>query len=301
VVNEIIPNRPPTLVFTGEANFKTDGVNPLTGMEPADFTFRIMYIDLDNDAPAAEYPKLKIGDDSYVMIAADTGDTNYVDGKIYTYQIGLDKGDYTYSFEVMNAINQTAILGPLDGPIVTKEEKTDGDQEQILSDMIWLLLLIILAIVALIIGFAAGSRRKKDEPPPRAYEPRSMPRDDDGGTVSEPLPAEPVPEEPPADEGPKLEIPVKEAPVAGEAEAPVVEGGPGADLAAGAEQPADAGEEVQGPREQPSEPVPVEERADLKAKQDETEVPAEDTESGAEEKPEKVDEEIDSILSKLED
>ena len=46
-------------------------------------------------------------------------------------------------------------------------------------------------------------------------------------------------------------------------------------------------------------PQPV--RADLKAKQDETEVPAEDTEPGTEEQPEKVDEEIDSILSKLED
>jgi len=301
VVNEIIPNRPPTLVFTGEANFKNDGVNPLTAMEPADFTFRVMYIDLDNDAPAAEYPKLKIGDDTYVMVAVDTGDTNYVDGKIYTFQVGLDKGDYSYSFEVLNTINQTASLGPLEGPIVTKEEKTDADQEQILSDMFWLLILIILAIVAMIIGYAAGSRRKKEEPPPRSHEPRSMPIEDDGGAVTEPLPAEPIPEDTPADEGPELETPVEGAPEAGEPEVPVVEGGAGADLAAGAEQPAEAVEEAQAPEEQPPEPAPVEERADLKAKQDETEAPAEDTESIAEEQPEKVDDEIDSILSKLEE
>jgi len=47
---EIKTNKP-TLTYTGETGFETDGVNPNQGSKYTDFEFRILYSDLDNETP----------------------------------------------------------------------------------------------------------------------------------------------------------------------------------------------------------------------------------------------------------
>jgi len=74
-----------------------DCKEPNTGDTTTDFTFKVIYTDWENDAPASGYPKIHIGDDdgiddemfSYIMTAEDPGDTNYTDGKTYYFTTGL--------------------------------------------------------------------------------------------------------------------------------------------------------------------------------------------------------------------
>ena len=123
-------NIAPTLVWTGEANYETDGLDPETGDTATNFTYRVKYTDPNNDAPASGYPKVYIkkgGTDisgsPFTMSEVDPGDTTYSDGKLYTYsKSGLATGtDYTYSFEAKD-INSADATGdptnPIDAPDV---------------------------------------------------------------------------------------------------------------------------------------------------------------------------------------
>jgi len=55
-----ISNNVPSLSWTAEANYISDGLNPETGDRNTNFIFRAKYTDLDNDAPAALYPKVHV-------------------------------------------------------------------------------------------------------------------------------------------------------------------------------------------------------------------------------------------------
>ena len=124
-------NDPPTLSWTGEPNYITDGLHPETGYRDTTFFYRIKYADVNNDAPASGYPKLHImkagtpiADSPFVMSEVDGTDTNYKDGKLYTYtKSGLvaPGGDYTYKFEAKDICNTPATgepTNPHDGPDV---------------------------------------------------------------------------------------------------------------------------------------------------------------------------------------
>ena len=326
ITTEPIPNRLPTLSFTGEFNFETDGVNPLSDLKGATFTFRVRYSDLDNDAVSAGFPKVTIGAQSYEMKQADSFDTNFVDGKIYTVDVILSKAStYTYTFDVKNSLNQTASLGPVEGPIVTVKAKTNAGQ--MVPDLMWLILLIVVAIVVAIIGYLVGARRKKQPQPHYREAPRSRapPRRDDRElrhVDMVPLSsAEVKDDEPEKDEEPeKEEEPVNEMVYnpggRKEPEAPITAAeaaaGAKADLKADSDQPATTGEDATKPEEKPGPPVmAAETKPDLKDHKADSEAPASDKDSKepetedkkdkpAEENKENVDEEIDSILAKLE-
>ncbi|MDH4320554.1 MAG: hypothetical protein OEV73_03555 [Desulfobulbaceae bacterium] len=89
VITEI--NSAPTLSWTGEANFSSDGVNPDIGADGASFEFRINYVDADNNPPSAIQVWVDKNDDGdYLdggekvdLVAVDGGDTTYSDGKLY--------------------------------------------------------------------------------------------------------------------------------------------------------------------------------------------------------------------------
>jgi hypothetical protein len=338
IATEPVPNRLPTLSFTGELYFQADGVNPLTDLKGATFTFRVRYIDLDNDAVSTGYPKVQIGTQSYEMKQADSTDTNFADGKIYTVDIILSKASiYTYTFSVQNSLNQTASLGPVDGPVVTEKAKTKAGQ--MVPDLMWIIILIIVAIIVAIIGYLIGARRKKQPQPQyrqaqrtRAQPPRG--RDEGGLRHVDMVPlssAEVDTEAPVKDEEPVLEkAPEKEAALtkdeepstektwdpsggkiaADAAAAAAVTGGAKADLKADADQPATTGEDATKPEEKPGPPaVAAETKPDLKDHKADSEAPASDKDAKepeekkdkpAEENKENVDEEIDSILAKLE-
>ncbi|MBW1860282.1 MAG: right-handed parallel beta-helix repeat-containing protein, partial [Deltaproteobacteria bacterium] len=100
----------PFLEWTGEANYTEDGLDPEWGKATVTtFTYRISYRHMYDKAPTAGYPKIHILKDDveisgspFTMSEVDGGDTDYDDGKLYTYPkiIGA-KGDYTYYFSAL--------------------------------------------------------------------------------------------------------------------------------------------------------------------------------------------------------
>ncbi len=119
----------PSLAWTGELNYTADGLNPETGNSPLTAVFRVKYTDLDNDTPAAGYPKVhiknsgaEIAGSPFAMTEVDAGDSVYSDGKFYAYSTALNSGAYSYYFEASDLRGSAASTGePLterDGPVV---------------------------------------------------------------------------------------------------------------------------------------------------------------------------------------
>jgi Concanavalin A-like lectin/glucanases superfamily len=86
----------PTLTWTGESNYTTDGVDPDSGAQLGNFTFRVKYTDADNDSPwpievwiDADDNDTYAADELFAMTAVDGGDPDYTDGKLYTYSMVL--------------------------------------------------------------------------------------------------------------------------------------------------------------------------------------------------------------------
>jgi len=123
-----VANHAPTLSWTGETNYTADGLNPETGYPSTDFVYRVKYTDQDNDPPAAgglhiKKAGLEIEGSPFTMDEVDPGDTNYTDGKLYTFtKSGLEPGDdYTYYFEAKDLWNAPATgapTNPVDAPNV---------------------------------------------------------------------------------------------------------------------------------------------------------------------------------------
>jgi hypothetical protein len=104
---EAPPNQAPGLVWTGEPNYVSDGLDPETGFLETTFTYRVSYADPDNDAPAAGFPQVVIEKGGtpilgspFTMTEWDPLDTNYADGKLYSYAATLAAvgTDYAYRF-----------------------------------------------------------------------------------------------------------------------------------------------------------------------------------------------------------
>jgi len=117
VVLNVSVNNSPTLDWTGEVGYESDGVEPSSGSPSTTFVYRVKYTDADNDAPLSGYPKVhilkssvEISGSPFTMIEVDPSDTTYSDGKLYTYSTTLSAGsDYTYYFEAkdVNGLNAT--------------------------------------------------------------------------------------------------------------------------------------------------------------------------------------------------
>ena len=117
--------------WTGEAGYEADGVVPNIGAPENPFIFRFTYIDAENDMPAAGYPKLHIkkgglavSGSPFTMTAAEAGDLDAMDGKIYAYSKTLATigADYTYYIEAKDAQNgAVAATAELSGPNVAHQ------------------------------------------------------------------------------------------------------------------------------------------------------------------------------------
>ncbi len=97
----------PELTWSGRTpDFETDGVHPNSGAAGSK-RFEVKYISSENHAPYSQYPKVNIllgGDplsgSPFTLNQYDTGDTNYVDGKLYYKNVTINiPGVYTYYFE----------------------------------------------------------------------------------------------------------------------------------------------------------------------------------------------------------
>lgn len=115
----------PTLSWTGEAGYATDGLNPETGDNSTTFTYRVKYTDLDGDAPAFMHVRVYKGGGEIAGSPFDMSQisTDYASGAIYSYSRTLTSGtDYTYKFEAQDSLGAPvtgAPTGLIDAPDVT--------------------------------------------------------------------------------------------------------------------------------------------------------------------------------------
>jgi hypothetical protein len=93
----------PTLDWTGETNYVSDGLDPETGDNLTTFIYRVKYTDADNEAPQSGYPVVVIAGTPFTMSEVDAGDTTYTDGKLYAYSISFTPGVYSYHFEAKDS------------------------------------------------------------------------------------------------------------------------------------------------------------------------------------------------------
>ena len=111
-----VGNIVPTLSWTGETNYTSDGLNPEAGASTT-FIYRVKYTDADGDAPKSGYPRVHIKkggveiSGSPVTMSYVSG--NYNTGAIYTYsKTALSVGtDYTYYFEAQDTPNGATATG----------------------------------------------------------------------------------------------------------------------------------------------------------------------------------------------
>jgi hypothetical protein len=118
----------PTLAWTGEAGYVSDGVEPNTGDYPLTAVYRVAYTDADNDAPRVGYPVvhilksgIEIAGSPFATAQVDAGDTTYTDGKVYGCSKALKPGTYSYSFEAEDFGGAAATgvpVGTAAGPVV---------------------------------------------------------------------------------------------------------------------------------------------------------------------------------------
>jgi uncharacterized repeat protein (TIGR02543 family) len=123
-------NSVPTLDWAGETGYETNGVEPSTGNTSTPFTYKVKYIDMDNDAPLSGFPKIHILKENsseitgspFTILEFDSSDSTYTDGKLYAYSTMLPSGTYSYFFEARDSKNALAIGPPTltqTGPIVS--------------------------------------------------------------------------------------------------------------------------------------------------------------------------------------
>jgi len=220
-VAAVVINYEPVIDLVGITPFVYKAVEPIHGFTTTDFEFKIVYMDPEDDMPDTGYPRLILNPDAtgkeivgsvtHVLEEVDPSDMNSSDGKFYSVGLKLEEGGFTYSFDVINTVNQTASFGPFDGPIVVKDSDPTlaSTGKGGLGDMTWILILIIAIVVGLLIGVAAG-RRRRPKAVPKAFE-DTEPQYRESGSLDqmeeEEIPEEPYEEEPeaPPEEEPRPE------------------------------------------------------------------------------------------------
>ncbi|MEX2681844.1 MAG: hypothetical protein Q6373_009590 [Candidatus Sigynarchaeota archaeon] len=70
-------------------------VSPLVGNSAHNFTFNVIYLDLNNDAPS--YMRVLVNGLGFEMHKQDPGDNNYTDGCVYTLSRRFSPGSYTWN------------------------------------------------------------------------------------------------------------------------------------------------------------------------------------------------------------
>jgi len=145
----------PTLTWTGETGFESDGVNPDTGYSSTFFEYRVMYTDADGDEPESGFPRFHLKEDGtpvpgspFVLPAMDANPVE--SGRVYGRELdpanlGLTpNAAYTYQFEAIDVNGDTATgdgAVEMPGPVIIRlpmtiwvdDDNTDGPWEGTLS------------------------------------------------------------------------------------------------------------------------------------------------------------------------
>jgi len=118
--------------FTFVNDLPLRGVEPNTGTVNNQFTYKVIYTDVDNNPPVSGYPRLLLDYNTVVYaMSLDTGaaaslrDGNYTNGEQYTVTVYLDyPGTHAYSFDATDGV--TAVTWPLDGDGFLAPSVTDS-------------------------------------------------------------------------------------------------------------------------------------------------------------------------------
>ena len=126
-----VTNNVPVLSWTGETYYSNNGVDPVTGGNNANFTFRIKYTDADNECPPAA-SDIQVWIDENNNGTYDPGEKHNLtaadgnacsSGRVYTYSTTLASigdGGLSYTFRASDGFAQAATdTGPLSDNIVT--------------------------------------------------------------------------------------------------------------------------------------------------------------------------------------
>lgn len=164
----------PTLTVLGEHYYEHGAVHPINGTIGDTFFFAIRYQDLSGTAPKPGYPRLLIDTDD----DGDFNDSNDLNltldpmkSGLPNYSLGVDyarnwvfddPGTYSFAFWVVNTKNETAYIGPFDGPAVIKrQDHVPNDNWTTLG--LYSLLIVVLCTVFFVLGMAAAqSLARKD-------------------------------------------------------------------------------------------------------------------------------------------
>lgn len=91
-----VANSAPTLAWTGQSGYLSDGVAPNGGASGSTFEFRVLYTDLDDESPVSIQTLIDRNDDGdfldageIVAMGAYDGDPTVSDGKIYSCSVVL--------------------------------------------------------------------------------------------------------------------------------------------------------------------------------------------------------------------
>jgi hypothetical protein len=119
-----LPNIAPTLSYSTEAGFGTDGVNPDSGSTPTTFAFKVVYGDFENHASSF----LNICIDGVCRgmnpdpgAAGPWSDGSYKNGEQYRYTTTLQPGSHGYYFEASDGTDTVRFpsSGVFSGPTVS--------------------------------------------------------------------------------------------------------------------------------------------------------------------------------------
>jgi hypothetical protein len=121
-----IVNTPPILVWTSEAGYESDGVQPNTGTSATSFVFRCRYKDADSDAPVIVecHVLTAAGDEApgSPMAMSTTQTTDYARGRIYQGQLRFaSAGVYQCFFSASDGVSKArgTATATVTGPSVT--------------------------------------------------------------------------------------------------------------------------------------------------------------------------------------
>ena len=115
----ILVSTAPTLSWTGEPNYISDGVYPESAMGSANFEFRVNYTDSLNRPPSpiqlwvdANDNGTYEQDEKHNMLGSIQSDDNYLDGKIYSRFLSLTAaGDENINYRFFASNNSTDAVG----------------------------------------------------------------------------------------------------------------------------------------------------------------------------------------------
>ncbi|MDD5688264.1 MAG: right-handed parallel beta-helix repeat-containing protein [Elusimicrobia bacterium] len=110
-------NTAPVLSWSGDTGYTTDGLEPETGSNKTNFTYKVKYSDIDNNAPKEGYPKVHIKKGSteisgspFIMVAANANSPSTGRNYSLTTKLSVLGNDYSYFFEAQD-INDAVATG----------------------------------------------------------------------------------------------------------------------------------------------------------------------------------------------